>query len=125
MTEPGDLPLGVTAGILLTALGRLLQADLAREVPRPRLSFGGKLTAWGIVAIGVVLVGASALDVPLGLPTFLCGAITAAAVLSWLIAFNVVNTRNQVVASIGDFLYRSPVEDRRCKLHTQLLAGPA
>ena len=27
-------------------------------------------------------------------------------VLSWLIAFNVVNTHNQVVAVIGDFLYR-------------------
>ena len=32
--------------------------------------------------------------------------LIAAAVLSWLIAFNVVNTRNQVVASIGEFLYR-------------------
>jgi YggT family protein len=32
--------------------------------------------------------------------------LIAAAVLSWLIAFNVVNTRNQVVAAIGDFLYR-------------------
>jgi YggT family protein len=27
-------------------------------------------------------------------------------VLSWLIAFNVVNTRNQAVAMVGDFLYR-------------------
>jgi YggT family protein len=32
--------------------------------------------------------------------------LIAAAVLSWLVAFNVVNTRNQVVAMIGDFLYR-------------------
>ena len=32
--------------------------------------------------------------------------LIAAAVLSWLVAFNVVNTRNQVVAVIGDFLYR-------------------
>jgi YggT family protein len=32
--------------------------------------------------------------------------LIAAAILSWLIAFNVVNTRNQVVATIGDFLYR-------------------
>lgn len=32
--------------------------------------------------------------------------LIAAAILSWLIAFNVVNTRNQVVAVIGDFLYR-------------------
>jgi len=32
--------------------------------------------------------------------------VIAAAILSWLIAFNVVNTRNQVVATVGEFLYR-------------------
>ena len=32
--------------------------------------------------------------------------IIAAAVLSWMVAFNVVNTRNQFVATIGEFLYR-------------------
>jgi YggT family protein len=32
--------------------------------------------------------------------------LIAAAVLSWLVAFNVVNTRNQVVAMVGDMLYR-------------------
>ena len=32
--------------------------------------------------------------------------LIAAAVLSWLVAFNVVNTRNQVVAMLLDFLYR-------------------
>ena len=32
--------------------------------------------------------------------------LIAAAILSWLIAFNVVNTRNQVVAVVADFLYR-------------------
>ena len=32
--------------------------------------------------------------------------LIAAAVLSWLVAFNVVNTRNPVVAMVGDFLYR-------------------
>ena len=32
--------------------------------------------------------------------------LIASAVLSWLIAFNVVNMRNQFVASIADFLYR-------------------
>ncbi|HEY6753416.1 MAG TPA: YggT family protein [Pseudolabrys sp.] len=32
--------------------------------------------------------------------------LIAAAVLSWLIAFNVVNTQNQVVSTIGEFLYR-------------------
>jgi YggT family protein len=32
--------------------------------------------------------------------------LIAAAILSWLVAFNVVNTRNQFVASIGEFLFR-------------------
>jgi YggT family protein len=32
--------------------------------------------------------------------------LIAAAVFSWLYAFNVVNTRNQFIASIGTFLYR-------------------
>jgi YggT family protein len=32
--------------------------------------------------------------------------LVAAAVLSWLIAFNVVNMRNQFVAMVADFLYR-------------------
>jgi YggT family protein len=32
--------------------------------------------------------------------------LVAMAILSWLIAFNVVNTRNTIVASVADFLYR-------------------
>ncbi len=32
--------------------------------------------------------------------------VIAAVILSWLIAFNVVNTRNPIVATIADFLYR-------------------
>lgn len=32
--------------------------------------------------------------------------LIASAILSWLIAFNVVNTRNQFVAGIAEFLYR-------------------
>ena len=32
--------------------------------------------------------------------------LIAAAVLSWLVAFNVVNARNPIVATIGEFLYR-------------------
>ncbi len=28
------------------------------------------------------------------------------AVMSWLVAFNVINTRNRFVYSVGDFLYR-------------------
>ncbi|WP_225771030.1 YggT family protein [Inquilinus sp. Marseille-Q2685] len=32
--------------------------------------------------------------------------VIGAAILSWLVAFNVVNTRNQVVYQIGNALYR-------------------
>lgn len=33
--------------------------------------------------------------------------IIISAVLSWLVAFNVVNTRNRFVYLVGDFLYRA------------------
>ena len=32
--------------------------------------------------------------------------LIAAAIFSWLVAFNVVNVRNSIVGMIGDFLYR-------------------
>jgi YggT family protein len=32
--------------------------------------------------------------------------LIASAILSWLVAFNVVNTRNQFVAAVAEFLYR-------------------
>jgi YggT family protein len=43
------------------------------------------------------------IDLVLNLYVFL---LIAAALLSWLVAFNVVNTRNPVVAMLGEFLYR-------------------
>src|SRR5690348_17786662 len=46
------------------------------------------------------------LDVILMLLNLYVWLLIAAAVLSWLIAFNVVNVRNQFVGMIGDFLYR-------------------
>jgi YggT family protein len=48
--------------------------------------------------------------------------VLAAVVMSWLIAFNVVNTRNQFVGMIADFLYRitepalRPIRRRRPNL---------
>ena len=32
--------------------------------------------------------------------------LIASAIVSWLVAFNVINTRNRFVYAIGDFLYR-------------------
>ena len=81
-TLPSLASIVATYVVLRFALNRELREEkLARDVPQPHLSHEGKLTAWGIAAIGVVLIGASALDVQLGLPTFICGAVTAALVL--------------------------------------------
>jgi YggT family protein len=46
------------------------------------------------------------LDVILILLQMYMYIVIAAVILSWLIAFNVINTRNQIVAMIADFLYR-------------------
>jgi YggT family protein len=48
----------------------------------------------------------SILDIILLILQIYIWLLIAAAVLSWLIAFNVVNTHNQVVHTIGEFLYR-------------------
>ena len=48
----------------------------------------------------------SVLDIILLVLQIYIWLLIAAAVLSWLIAFNVVNTRNALVSSIGEFLYR-------------------
>jgi YggT family protein len=43
------------------------------------------------------------IDQLLGIYLFL---LFVSAVLSWLVVFNVVNTRNPIVSIVGDFLYR-------------------
>src|SRR5215831_16186814 len=59
----------------------LKEETIEHKVAHKRLSRGGKLTAIGIAAIGLVLVTASALDKQLGLPTFICGVVTTGIVL--------------------------------------------
>ena len=66
----------------LTQHRALQQERIARNVPHPQLSRGGRLTACGIAAIAVVLLSCSWLDVQLGLPTFACGVVTTALVLA-------------------------------------------
>jgi len=46
------------------------------------------------------------LDVVLIILNLYVWLLVAAAVLSWLVAFNVVNPYNKFVHSVGDFLYR-------------------
>ncbi|WP_420103796.1 YggT family protein [Bosea sp. (in: a-proteobacteria)] len=48
----------------------------------------------------------SVLDVVLLALQIYVWILIASAVLSWLIAFNVINTRNQFVATIWDMIYR-------------------
>jgi arsenical pump membrane protein len=59
-----------------------LAETISSEIQVPKLSFGGKLAAAGILATAVVLLVSSAFDVQLGLPTFCAGAATAILVLA-------------------------------------------
>jgi arsenical pump membrane protein len=79
---PSVASIAVTYVVLRLTQHRALKAEnIERRVTHARLSRGGRLTACGIAAIGIVLIGASALDVRLGLPTFICGVATTVAVL--------------------------------------------
>jgi arsenical pump membrane protein len=80
---PSVAAIVVTYAVLcLSQYHALAEENIASRVPHPTLGRGGGLTAIGIAAIGVVLLTASALDVQLGLPTFICSLVTAAAVLA-------------------------------------------
>jgi arsenical pump membrane protein len=64
----------VTYIVLRWCLRRALtQENIKASVPPPHLSHSGKLAAIGIAAIGMVLLTALALDVPLGLPPSYAG----------------------------------------------------
>jgi arsenical pump membrane protein len=80
---PSLVAIAATYVVLRLTQHRALQQEhIARNVPHPQLSRGGRLTACGIAAIAVVLLSCSWLDVQLGLPTFVCGVITTALVLA-------------------------------------------
>jgi arsenical pump membrane protein len=58
-----------------------LNQQIAKDVPVPILSGAGKTAAAGIATTAIALLASSALDVRLGLPTAIAGAVTAAIVL--------------------------------------------
>jgi arsenical pump membrane protein len=66
----------------LTQRRPLAQEKIAHAFSRPRLAHGGRLTLWGIGAVALALLCCSVLDVQLGLPTFVCGVVTTAIVLT-------------------------------------------
>jgi arsenical pump membrane protein len=67
---------------LRVVLRRALQAPLARDVPLPALTRGGRVAAAGITVAGVALVLASAYGFDLGMATFTVAIVTLAVVLT-------------------------------------------
>jgi arsenical pump membrane protein len=79
---PSMASIVVTYVVLRVTQHRALKAEsIERRVPHPKLSQGGLLTACGIVANAIVLIGASVLNIQLGLPTLVCCLVTVAVVL--------------------------------------------
>jgi arsenical pump membrane protein len=58
-----------------------LAQPIAKNVPLPPFSAGGKTAAAGILVTAIVLLAASAMDFQLGLPTCIAGIVTASIVL--------------------------------------------
>jgi arsenical pump membrane protein len=78
---PSAFALGTTFVALRMAYRALLRSPIADRVEAPVLSQAGRLTACGIAVAVATLLAASALAIPLGLPTFLAGAVTTGLVL--------------------------------------------
>jgi arsenical pump membrane protein len=78
---PSVLSILVTFIVLRWTQREALEQNLSEDVPAPILSGAGKTAALGIAATSIVLLGASALDIQLGLPTAIAGLSTAAIVL--------------------------------------------
>jgi arsenical pump membrane protein len=74
---PSLVSIAATYLLLRLTQRRALGQDVASHMPRPALSAAGKVAAIGIAATAVVLLTASALDIRLGLPTAIAGALTA------------------------------------------------
>jgi arsenical pump membrane protein len=57
--------------------GSALSGSISHDIKPSPLAAGGRQVAYGIAATGVILLIASSLEQPLGLPTFLAGAVTS------------------------------------------------
>jgi arsenical pump membrane protein len=78
------LPSAVSVAITYAALRWLLRASLAQRITHPsqapRLTAAGKTAGGGIAMMAAIMLGASALGVPLGWPTFAAGLAAFVAV---------------------------------------------
>ena len=78
---PSLLSIVATYVVLRLTQRQRLKQDVSSEIEVPELSAGGRMAAYGIIGTAVVLLGASAFDIQLGLPTFAAGVATAILVL--------------------------------------------
>jgi arsenical pump membrane protein len=79
---PSLLSILATFVILRLTQNRALKAEeVARDVQLPALSGPGKLAGIGIGLTAIALLASSGLGLQLGLPTAICGALTAIAVM--------------------------------------------
>ncbi len=79
---PSALSIGATYAMLRWTQRSELRQEISAEITLPELSGAGKMAAFGIIATAVVLLGSSAADIQLGLPTFLAGVATTCVVLT-------------------------------------------
>ncbi|MDR0207686.1 MAG: arsenic transporter [Pseudomonas putida] len=77
-TLPSLAAIVLTYLMLRLAQRRQIRQPLALTIDDQPLSRGARLCAAGIALTGALLLGASALDIPLGLPTFCAGVATTA-----------------------------------------------
>lgn len=78
---PALLAIVATYAVLRMAQNSTLRPHIRRVVPLPALHLGGRLAAAAIGVTALVLLVASALGRPLGLPTFLAGTGSAIVIL--------------------------------------------
>ena len=78
---PSVVAILATYAALRLTQWRALDSNVCAIEEMPSLTFGGKLAALGIAMTAVVLLTASAFGQPLGLPTFVAGAVVTATVL--------------------------------------------
>jgi arsenical pump membrane protein len=78
---PSLVSIAVTYAVLRFTQRDSLQEAVARAIRVPVLSTGGKLALTGIVLTALVLLGASAMDTELGMPTAIAGVLTSIVVL--------------------------------------------
>jgi|SRR5579864_1153124 len=77
---PSALPIAATYVALRFLQRSSLAQPIGKDIDVPMLSSAGRLTGWGIALTAVVMLGASAPDVPRGWPTFAAGVAVFLAV---------------------------------------------